>query len=62
LSQEWQLWSVGVEPGATARYLDFSMANLNDVRPAPDGTRLVFASSSAERRLRVVENVFSALP
>lgn len=58
LSQEWQLWAVDRDGGAP-RYLDFSMPNLFDVRPSPDGRQLVFSSSNAENRLRVVEHVFS---
>jgi Tol biopolymer transport system component len=58
LSQEWQLWAVDGD-GGEPQYLDFSMANLADVRPSPDGTRMVFSSSNAENRLRVLEHVFS---
>jgi serine/threonine protein kinase len=59
-AQEWQLWSIDVD-GGEPRYLNLSMADLTGVRPSPDGRHLVFTSSDARNRIRVLDNVLTAL-
>jgi len=59
-AQEWQLWSIGAD-GGEARYLNLSMPDLGTIRPSPDGRRLVFTSRNGRNRIRVLENVLTAL-
>jgi Tol biopolymer transport system component len=59
-AQEWQLWSIGAD-GGQPRYLNLSMPDLGSVRPSPDGRRLVFTSSDSRNRIRVLENLLTAL-
>jgi len=60
VAQEWQLWSVPMQ-GGEPRYLGLSMPDLNSIRPSPDGRRLAFISSDSRNRIRMVENVLTAL-
>jgi Tol biopolymer transport system component len=59
-AEEWQLWSVAAA-GGEPRFLNLSMPDLGSVRPSPDGRRLVFTASNSRNRIRVLENVLSAL-